>query len=142
LQPPPLLADLGLAAGLRLCVEGYQKRFGIEVDLDIDELTEGLPATMEVALFRIIQEALQSVHKYVQATRVNVDFQRDSDLLVFTVEDNGRGFDVELPIGQRDRSLELIGMYDRATLLQGEVRVFKKRGHGTKAIFAVPYPFH
>jgi two-component system sensor histidine kinase DegS len=88
LQPPPLLVDLGLAAGLRRYVEGYQKRFGIEVDLDIDELTERLPATMEVAIFRIIQEALQSVHKYVQATRVNVDFQRDSDLLVFTVEDN------------------------------------------------------
>jgi two-component system sensor histidine kinase DegS len=80
--PPSLLADPGLAAGLRRYVEGYQKRSGIEVDLDIDELTERLPATMEVAIFRIIQEALQSVHKYVQATRVNVDFQRDSDLLV------------------------------------------------------------
>ena len=141
LQPPPLLADLGLAAGLRRYVEGYQKRSGIEVDLDIDELTERLPATMEVAIFRIIQEALQSVHKYVQATRVNIDFQRDSDLLVFTVEDNGRGFDVEPPMGQRDRSLELIGMYDRATLLQGEVRVFKKMDHGTKVILSVPYPF-
>ena len=141
LQPPPLLADLGLAAGLRRYVEGYQKRSGIEVDLDIDELTERLPATMEVAIFRIIQEALQSVHKYVQATRVNIDFQRDSDLLVFTVEDNGRGFDVEPPIGQRDRNLELIGMYDRATLLQGELRVFSKGDHGTKVIFSVPYPF-
>lgn len=141
LQRPPLLADLGLAAGLRRYVEGYRKRSGIEVDLDIDELRERLPATMEVAIFRIVQEALQNVHKYAQATRVNVDFQRDSDLLVFTVEDNGRGFDIEPPIGQRDKNLKLIGMYDRATLLQGELRVFSKRGHGTKVILSVPYPF-
>jgi two-component system sensor histidine kinase DegS len=141
LQPPPLLADLGLAAGLRRYVKGYQERSGLEVDLDIDELTERLPATMEVAIFRIVQEALQNVHKYAQATRVNIDFQRDSDLLVFTVEDNGRGFDVDPPVGQRDRNLGLIGMYDRATLLQGELRVFSKRDHGTKVILSVPYPF-
>ncbi|HID62565.1 MAG TPA: sensor histidine kinase [Anaerolineae bacterium] len=141
LQPPPLLADLGLAAGLRRYVEGYQKRSGIKVDLNMDELTERLPATMEVAIFRIVQEALQNVHKYAQATRVSIDFQRDSDLLVFTVEDNGRGFDVEPPIGQRDRNLGLIGMYDRATLLQGRLRVFSKRDHGTKVVLSVPYPF-
>jgi two-component system sensor histidine kinase DegS len=141
LQPPSLLADLGLAAGLRRYVEGYQKRSGIEVDLDIDELTERLPASMEVAIFRVVQEALQNVYKYAQATRVNVDVQRDSDLLVFTVEDNGHGFDVELPIGQRDRNLGLIGMYDRAILLQGELRVFNKRDRGTKVILSVPYPF-
>lgn len=140
LQPPPLLADLGLAAGLRRYVEGYQKRSGIEVKLDLDELTERLPATMEVAIFRIVQEALQNVHKYAQATRVNIDFQRDSDLLVFTVEDNGRGFDTEPLISQRDTNLGLIGMYDRATLLQGELRVFSKRDHGTKVRFSVPYP--
>lgn len=140
LQPPPLLADLGLAAGLRRYVEGYQKRSGIEVELDIDELTERLPATMEVAIFRIIQEALQDVHKYAQATRVHIDFRRNSDLLVFTVEDNGRGFDVEPLIGQRDRNLGLIGMYDRSALLQGELRVFSKRDHGTKVVFSVPYP--
>lgn len=141
LQPPPLLADLGLVAGLRRYVEDYQKRSGIKVDLDIDELTERLPATMEVAIFRVVQEALQSVHKYAQATRVNIDFQRDSDFFVFTIEDNGRGFDVESPIGQRDRSLRLIGMYDRAALLQGGLRVFNTRDHGTKVILSVPYPF-
>ena len=141
LQPPSLLTDLGLAAGLKRYVESYQRHSGIEVDLDIDELTERLPATMEVAIFRIVQEALQSVHKYAQATRVNIDFQRDSDLLVFTVEDNGRDFDVEPSIGQRDRNLGLIDMYDRATLLQGELKVFNKRDHGTKVILLVPYPF-
>lgn len=140
LQPPPLLADLGLAAGLRRYVESYQKRSGIKVDLDIDELTERLPATMEVAIFRIVQEALQNIHKHAQATQVNIDFQRDSDFLVFTVEDNGHGFDVESLIGQQDRNLGLIGMYDRATLLQGELRLFK-RDHGTKVILSVPYPF-
>jgi two-component system sensor histidine kinase DegS len=123
-------------------VVDYQKRSGIEVDLDIDELTERLPATMEVAIFRIVQEALQNIYKYAQAMRVSIEFHRDSDLLVFTVEDDGRGFDVESPIGQRDRNLGLIGMYDRATLLQGELRVFnKKRDHGTKVILSVPYPF-
>ncbi len=141
LQPPPMLADLGLAAGLRRYVEGYQKRSGIEVDLDIDGLTERLPATMEVAIFRIVQESLQNVHKYAQATRVNIDFHRDSGLLVFTVEDNGRGFDVESPIGQRNRNLGLIGMYDRATMLQGKLQVFSKRDHGTKVMLSVPYPF-
>jgi two-component system sensor histidine kinase DegS len=141
LQPPSLLADLGLAAGLRRYVEGYQKRSGIEVNLDIGELTERLPATMEVAIFRVVQEALQNVYKYAQATQVNIDVRRDSDHLVFTVEDNGRGFDVELPIGQGDRNAGLIGMYDRAILLQGELRVFNKRDHGTKVILSVPYPF-
>ena len=141
LRPPSLLADLGLAAGLRRYVEGYQQRSGIEVDLDMEELTERLPATMEVAIFRVVQEALQNVHKYAQATRVSIDFQGNSDLLIFTVEDNGRGFDVELPIGQRDRNLGLIGMYDRATLLQGELRVFNKKDHGTKVMLSVPYPF-
>ncbi len=96
---------------------------------------------MEVAIFRIVQGALQNVYKYAQATRVRIDFHRDSDLLVFTVEDDGRGFDVEPPIGQRDRNLGLIGMYERATLLQGELRVFSKRDHGIKVILSVPCSF-
>ena len=93
LQPPPLLTDLGLAAGLRRYVEGYQKRSGIEVDLDIDELTERLPATMEVAIFRIVQEALRNALIHAEARKINIRIIKSDGDIKLLVKDDGKGFD-------------------------------------------------
>ncbi len=141
LSPPPLLGDLGLACGLKRYTEKYAARFGIEIDLDLDGLEERLPGTMEVTIFRIVQESLKNIRKHAGATQVTIHSRRQPDVLVFTIEDNGRGFAPELLADRQAGGLGLINMRDRAALLGGRLQVFNRQAGGVRVVLSVPYPF-
>ncbi len=141
LQPPSLLADLGLVSGLKHYTEDYTSRFGIDIKLDLNGLKERLPITMEVLIFRIIQESLQNVRKHAGASRVTIRSQREGNTLLFVVEDNGRGFAPGALTSREARNLGLISMRDRAALLQGRLQVLNKREGGVRVTLSVPYPF-
>jgi len=138
---PPLLAELGLPATLRQYVRDYKKTFNLDVELQLDDLRQRLPATMEVALFRVIQEALQNVVKHSAATRVTVTFQRQAPHLVFIIEDNGHGFVEPAPARSRVRPRGLAHMRQRAELLQGQLEIHSQKGRGTRVTLTVPDPF-
>ncbi|MFQ6015045.1 MAG: ATP-binding protein, partial [Anaerolineae bacterium] len=138
---PPLLTELGLIAALKQYVREYEKTFGIDVTLNMIALGERLPATMEIVIFRVIQEALQNIQKHSSADKVTIRFLREGTNLVFAVEDNGRGFVSSQDSGQRTRKLGLASMYHRAELLQGKLQILTERGRGTKVILSVPDPF-
>ncbi|HIP96457.1 MAG TPA: sensor histidine kinase [Anaerolineae bacterium] len=140
LQPPLLLSELGLAASLERYLEHFQATTGLEVHAHLEDLTMRLPPTMEVTIFRIIQEALRNVRQHAEATQVSVEVEVRPDTLVFVVEDNGKGFTwtpLDRPIRRR---WGLIGMRDRALLLGGRLRIFNKGDGGTRVVLTVPYP--
>ncbi|MBC7249574.1 MAG: sensor histidine kinase [Anaerolineae bacterium] len=140
LQPPLLLNELGLAASLERYLERFQRASGLEVHALLDELTFRLPPTMEITIFRIIQEALRNVHQHAEASQVLVDIEVEPDRLVFVVEDNGKGFTWHPLDHPGRRRWGLIGMRDRALLLGGRLQIFDKGDGGTRVVLTVPYP--
>jgi two-component system sensor histidine kinase DegS len=139
LDPPSILGNFGLVAGLRRYLERYEARTGIQLTIDVRAITERLPATVEVAIFRIIQEALENVRRHAQASRVEVDIYEEDKCLVFSVTDDGVGLRPG-NVGSHGRSLGLVSMHDRAELLQGKLRLRSDAEQGTQLILSIPYP--
>ncbi len=139
LDPPSVLGNFGLIAGLRRYLERYETRTGMQVAVNVQATVERLPATVEVAIFRIIQEALENVRRHANASQVEVKIHEEGDRLIFSVIDNGSGFQPGR-VSHRGRSLGLVGMRDRAELLQGKLRIRSGAGHGTQVILSIPYP--
>ncbi len=139
LDPPSVLGNFGLIAGLRRYLERYESRTGMPVVVTVQATVERLPATVEIAIFRIIQEALENIRRHANASQVEVKIHEEGDRLVFSVIDNGTGFQPGR-LSHRGRSLGLVGMRDRAELLQGKLRIRSGAGHGTQVILSIPYP--
>ncbi len=135
---PPALGEMGLFQALRRYLADYQQHFGIAVDVDLPDSHGRLPATHEVAVFRIIQEALQNVQKHAVATSVVVSGRADLGSLRISVEDNGRGFDPLEVSKTHSRNLGLTSMRERAELIDAELRVTSSPGQGTTISLLVP----
>jgi len=139
LDPPSMLGSFGLVAGLRRYLERYETRTGIKSVMNVRAITERLPSTAEIAIFRIIQEALENARRHAQAGRVEVSIYEEEGALVFSVTDDGVGLQPER-VGSRGRSLGLVSMHDRAELLKGRLRVRSDAERGTQLILSIPYP--
>lgn len=139
LDPPSMLGSFGLVAGLRRYLEHYETRTGIKSVMDVRAITERLPATAEIAIFRIIQEALENVRRHAQASRVEVNIYEEDGALIFSVNDDGAGLQPER-VGSRGRSLGLVSMHDRAELLNGRLRIRTDAERGTQLMLSIPYP--
>ncbi|MBE3558186.1 MAG: sensor histidine kinase [Ktedonobacteraceae bacterium] len=138
---PSALDDLGLLPALRWYIKEYQGKTAIEVTLQAAGLKERLPAEMETALYRIVQEALTNVAKHAHAQAVHVEIVQENDVITATISDNGRGFDVnrlQKAPGQELGGWGLVGMYERANLLEGTLTVDSKPGHGTTIRACIP----
>ena len=90
---PHTLDDYGLPAALRSLATGFSKRTGIQVAFEGDLPGADLPKTVDLAMFRIAQEALNNVAKHSKANRVDIEFKRVNGSALLSVADNGIGFD-------------------------------------------------
>jgi PAS domain S-box-containing protein len=132
---PALLDDLGLSAALRWYVDRYAQRTGI-----IAEVLNGsdddirMPRDIEIACFRIAQEALTNVARHAQAVSVSVQLGRARDRLLLTVIDDGVGFDIaQLRKSQTAVStLGLRGMEERALAVGGHIVFDSGQARGTR----------
>lgn len=99
-----------------------------------------LDRDIENNLYRITQEALNNAAKYANAQQINVLLEKRGEHLILIVEDNGVGFDVSAVHnnGRGRRSLGLIGMKERASLIGGNIEVESSRGKGTTVFVNVP----
>jgi two-component system, NarL family, sensor histidine kinase DegS len=135
---PPALADQGLFVALRRYAADFQKHFGIPTEVDLPEISDRLSPTKEAAIFRIVQEALQNVQKHGGASRVSVRGAADSTVLILSIEDNGRGFDIAKVASRHARNLGLISMRERAELVGAQLQVTSAPGQGTRISIVVP----
>ena len=134
---PPLLEELGLVASLRKYVTRFSEQTNIPVDLiGWEQLTERLPATVELSIFRIIQEALENIRHHSQATQAQVEFAFQNGYLTILIGDNGKGFaPTSLAPGRR---WGLVVMQDRAESLEGNLQIFSEPGNGVRVILTAP----
>jgi len=134
---PRTLDDLGLAAALEWQGQEFEKRTGIKCHLVLPQEPLNLDPEKSTAIFRIFQESLTNVTRHAQATSVEARLEIEEDQLVFRVHDNGKGFDPEE--AKAKKSLGLVGMQERALLLQGEVRIEGVPGSGTTMTLRIPW---
>jgi signal transduction histidine kinase len=121
---PPALDELGLVGALRLLVTQYQ-RPDLHVDLDAPDALPPLLAAAEVAVYRIVQEALTNVVRHAQASACAVSLAVRDGLEV-SIRDNGQGMPAQQPVG-----VGLLSMRERATELGGECALTSSGGEGT-----------
>ncbi len=135
---PPLLNELGLAPSLQKYAEEFTRRTDIRVVLrGWEALAERYPLTMEMAIFRVIQEALDNVREHARANQVQVELESNPDRFTVTIADNGTGFDPSRPVAP-SRRLGMVAMRDRAELLGGNLQVFSEPGHGVRVVLTAP----
>lgn len=135
---PPSLSDVDFFVALRHYLQDFGNNFGLNVEAAFPETKERLPATKEVAIFRIFQEALQNVQKHANAKTVSVKCIRGPAALEIHVEDDGNGFD---PVGiekRNPRSMGLVTMRERAELINAQLDIQSSPGKGTRVTLVVP----
>lgn len=130
---PPMMDDLGLEAALRWLVQGVTERTGLAVQLKADAGGPRLPAELEMACFRVVQEALNNVVKHARASSAVVELRRQGGELHLRVGDDGAGFDAAAARKHAGRgtSLGLLGMEERVLLLGGQFGIESASGEGT-----------
>jgi PAS domain S-box-containing protein len=138
---PSVLDDLGLAAAVERYAEEYGRTRGIAVTVQVAGLDEArLPAPVETALYRILQEALSNVTRHAGARRVQVQLERRSGTVALTVVDDGRGFDPgQSPApATAARGLGIHSMRERAAVHRGALAIESAPGRGTRVAVEIP----
>jgi two-component system, NarL family, sensor histidine kinase DegS len=128
---PDSLDDLGLVATMRRFSSEYQDRTGIACYFNLSGEDRRIGPDLEEAIFRIIQEALNNVHKHSEATKVEVTISIQPERVVAKIKDDGEGFDVNAP-PLAGRHLGLLGMKERAEALGGTFELRSQAGKGTE----------
>ena len=140
---PPVLDDLGLVSALRQLVHDAGRRTGLAVKLRIRGEEARLPRDLELAAYRIAQEALNNVIRHAGATRVYIGVAF-GDALVLTVSDNGRGMAAASEDSQdsekQPSGLGLIGMRERIGMAGGSLTITPRSPHGTRVRASLPMP--
>ncbi|MBI2955418.1 MAG: HAMP domain-containing protein [Chloroflexi bacterium] len=137
---PSSLDDLGLVAALQTYAQSRLEDIGIKVRFQVDGLEERLPPQLETALFRIVQEAMTNIAKHAEADQVTVSLKLRDGEVSASVEDDGRGFDVDrvFQAQGKERGFGLLGMSERVALLRGEMVLTSRPGRGTRIDVRLP----
>jgi two-component system, NarL family, sensor histidine kinase UhpB len=133
---PPALDMLGLVPAVEAYVRNVTERTGLQIDARFDPIGGMLSPEAELALYRVLQEALLNVAKHADAERVSLRLSRQNGRVEAIVSDNGRGFVLEEVSAQR--ALGLWGMQERASYVGGTVDVVSRAGEGTRVEIRIP----
>jgi PAS domain S-box-containing protein len=133
---PLMLDDLGLNAAIEWLTGSWSRRMGVAVELHLRATEPALDDAVNIALYRMVQEALTNIARHAQATRVCIELERVTDELQLTVMDNGIGFDEASTF--REGSFGLAGMRERALMLGGRLAIGCSPGGGGRVSVHLP----
>jgi two-component system sensor histidine kinase DegS len=135
---PMILDDLGLEPTLRRYVQQFTDKYKIDVGVIINGLSGRLPNQLEVAIFRIVQEALTNVAEHAHANHAQVSIEFSGDEITVTVEDDGAGFNVEDPKLNEPKYQGLSTMRQRVEIFGGQISIDSTPGRGTRMSTTLP----
>jgi PAS domain S-box-containing protein len=136
---PPLLDEAGLSPALNSYIEGMRERSGLTVFLEIDSDLVSLSRDLEMAVFRIVQEALTNIHRHARTSEAFVRIHLVSSSLLVEIEDRGQGIADFTSLDTQRMGVGLRGMQERVRRLSGQFQVRSgKKGTTVKATFPVP----
>lgn len=133
---PMALDDLGLFPTIKKHIKTMSEHHGIEIKFNIFGDERRLESNYEVAIFRLVQEALQNAIKHAESTVIRITIEILSGKIKLLIRDDGIGFDQEK---EKEHSFGLIGMRERVELLEGELIIQSTKGRGTSIRINLPY---
>jgi two-component system NarL family sensor kinase len=140
---PPLLDEIGLLSALRWLADGLTRRSDINVALQLPETLPRLPRDLELALFRVVQEAINNVHRHAQSPSVTIRLTYGTEAVTLEVEDAGLGIPEAFDSGTVPdpimRGVGLGGMRERLRQLGGQLTILSSP-NGTCVRAMVPVP--
>jgi signal transduction histidine kinase len=141
---PPTMDAVGVVSAARWYIEGLGRRSGLKIVIDAPNDPVRLPDPVELALFRVLQEALTNVHRHSGATEADIRISRSPGQVSLEVKDNGRGLQPEMLQRFRETGagmgVGLISMQERARELGGTFQIASD-GTGTSLCVTVPLPY-
>jgi PAS domain S-box-containing protein len=129
---PPLLDEAGLQSAVRWYVEGFAERSKIEVDLHLQPGLGRLPAELETAMFRIVQECLTNIHRHSGSSSATIAVTREQHNVTLEIRDRGRGMPVPVRAG-----VGIQGMGERVRQLGGKLEI-ESGSSGTRVTAIFP----
>jgi len=137
---PMVLDDLGLVPAVKRLIDEAQEQSGMEIQFNLIGTECRLDSAIEIALYRVVQEAINNTRKHASASLVQVKLEFLTDRISAVIEDNGAGFEVER-LNERlagGDHFGLYGMRERVELLGGVFRIRSKKGEGTRVSVVIP----
>jgi signal transduction histidine kinase len=141
---PPSIEHHGLSAAVDSFAHEWAERNDMELQLEIDPALGRLPETIELSVFRIVQEGLNNIRKHASAKHVRLSLQRTSAAnLLVRLEDDGQGLaaPVDLASLSVQKHFGLVGISERVALLGGLMSIESSNGNGTILQVEIPSPY-
>jgi PAS domain S-box-containing protein len=139
---PSILEEIGLTSSIHYLVEEFSEHYQIHCNaIELDRIDHVFSLETQLNVFRIIQECLTNVARHAQASAVSVAGKIQGDRVLFTVEDDGKGFDVksQLSLHGGQRGVGISAMQQRIRMLAGSFELQSVQGSGTRVSFTVPF---
>jgi signal transduction histidine kinase len=130
---PPMLDDLGLVPALEWQAREISRRSDMEVDVQSENVSEGLGDETKVTVYRLVQEALNNAATHAGAKNAKVTIAQNSDQITVEISDDGNGFDPE-----RQRGMGILGMEERVRRLGGTLAIDSAPRKGAKVKAELP----
>jgi signal transduction histidine kinase len=135
---PTVLDDLGWIPAIRFLAEGVSRRANLKIRVKTT-IAGRLAGPLEIALYRIVQEALTNAARHAKASQVWIRIGRENRIFCCSIEDDGVGFDVRaVESDGKRRGLGLIGMQERLNAIGGTLSIDSEPGRGTKILIRLP----
>jgi signal transduction histidine kinase len=130
---PSMLDDFGLVPALNWHGREMAKRTGLKIVIAADQAADRLPDEHTTCIYRMVQEAVNNAVRHAHASTVEVVVRREAERVLFSVQDDGAGFDTRVV-----RGLGLLGMEERIRRLGGQLRLDSQPGRGTRISAELP----
>jgi len=136
---PTVLEDLGLTSALRWLISSFPGKPDINATSEIAEIDGLFSRNQWITIYRVVQEALTNIGKHAHAENVSVIVRHHDDSVVFSIEDDGNGFDPEkiLTKDSVEKGLGLSTMSERIRILGGDFNLWSGVGNGTRITFSL-----
>jgi signal transduction histidine kinase len=131
---PSMLDDLGVVPALRWYAREVSKRTSMDVSVATELVAEELSDEDKTCIYRVVQEALTNCSRHAGATKVRIRVQQETSRLVFSIQDDGKGFDVK-----QTKGLGLLGIEERVAKLGGKCQIQSAPGSGTTVAVELPF---
>ena len=138
---PRIIDDLGLVAAVEWIAEELEREEDITIQVTSSGIDREPSPEVQIVLFRITQEALNNIRKHASAGIVEISLRGTEDTIHLEITDNGKGFTVPVHVEDtvRDGHLGLMGMDERARLLNGTLEISSVPGKGTRILARLPW---
>ena len=133
---PMMLDDLGLIPTIRRYADTFKEQTGLEVNVNVSGNERRLEPYLEVMVFRAMQELMGNAARHSQATLLKLSVDLTDELIRVSVDDNGKGFDLDAV--QKGQSLGIKLIRERTEMLGGTFEVDSAAGKGARVMFSLP----